>query len=130
MSVYQVESILLNSKVREELAKVKSVNFTEIASLIDTKTKITLFLKSKKVENYIRTLAKEEDLTVDDYLCSVGIGRGARTYIDVRVASYLVSELSVKFKYHFINSLVMSGKDILVECNEVPRTAVSKIYSK
>ena len=126
MSVYQVESILLNSKVRKELPKVKSINFTKIASLIDTKTKITLFLKSQKVKNYINTLAKKENLTMDDYLCSVGIGRGARTYIDARVASYLVSELSIKFKYHFINSLVMSGRDILVECSDVPKTAVSK----
>ena len=126
MSVHQVESILLNSKVRKELPKVKSINFTKIASLIDTKTKITLFLKSQKVKKYINTLAKKEDLIMDDYLCSVGIGRGARTYIDARVASYLVSELSIKFKYHFINSLVMSGRDILVECSDVPKTAVSK----
>ncbi len=126
MSVHQIESMLLNSEVRKELPKVKSINFTKIASLIDTKTKITLFLKSQKVKKYINTLAKKEDLIMDDYLCSVGIGRGARTYIDARVASYLVSELSIKFKYHFINSLVMSGRDILVECSDVPKTAVSK----
>ena len=129
MSVHQIESMLLNSEVRKELPKVKSINFTKIASLIDTKTKITLFLKSQKVKDYISVLAKKENLTVNDYICSIGVGRGARTYIDVRVASYIVSELSIKFKYHLINSLIISGRDILVECNDVPKTAVSKIYT-
>ncbi len=129
MSVYQIESMLLNSEVRKELPKVKSINFTKIASLINTKTKITLFLKSQKVKDYISALAKKENLTVDDYICSVGVGRGARTYIDVRVASYIVSELSIRFKYHLINSLIISNRDILVECNDVPKTAVSEIYT-
>jgi len=46
-------------------------------------------------------------LSVDDYLCSVGIGRGTRTYIDVRVASYLVSELSIKLNSNTTSSTLL-----------------------
>ena len=130
MNVHQIESLLLNSEVREELPKVKSINFTKIASLIDTRTKITLFLKTKKTQNYISILAEDENLTANDYSCSIGVGRGAKTFLDARVATYLVSELSIAFKYHLINSLVASERDIVFECKDVPRMALSKIYRR
>ncbi len=128
MNVYQVEALLLTSKKRTELPLVKSVNFTKIISVMDKKIKISLFLKTKKVQDYIGQLAAEDHLTHTDYFCSVGIGRNAKTLIDARVALYLVSELSVRFKYHLINNLVMTYDDIVLECKRVPKTALSKRY--
>jgi hypothetical protein len=128
MNVHQVEALLLTSKKRTELPLVKSVNFTKIVSVMDKKIKISLFLKAKKVQDYIEQLATEENLTITDYYCLVGIGRNAKTLIDARVALYLVAELSVRFKYHLINNLVMTHEDIVLECERVPKTALSKRY--
>ena len=128
MNVYQVEALLLTSKKRTELPLVKSVNFTKIVSVMDKKIKISLFLKTKKVQDYIEQLAEEENLINTDYYFSVGMGRNAKTLIDARVALYLVAELSVRFKYHLINNLVMTHEDIVLECKKVPRTALSKRY--
>lgn len=75
MNVHQVEALLLTGKKRAELPLVKSVNFTKIVSVMNKKIKISLFLKTKKVQNYIEMLANEENLTISDYFCSVGIDR-------------------------------------------------------
>jgi hypothetical protein len=128
MNIYQVEALLLSGKKRKELPKVKSVNFTQIVSVMKIKIKISLFLKTKKVLNYISLLASEENLKIEDYFCTVGIGRNAKTLIDARVALYLVSELFSKFKYHIINNLVNTHNDIILECKKVPKTALSKKY--
>lgn len=128
MNVHQVEALLLTGKKRAELPLVKSVNFTKIVSVMNKKIKISLFLKTKKVQNYIEMLANEENLTISDYFCSVGMGRNAKTLIDARVALYLVTELSVQFKYHMINNLVLTHDDIVLKCERVPRTALSKRY--
>ena len=128
MNIHQVEALLLQGKRRPELPKVKSINFTKVLSVMDKKIKISLFLKTKKVKAYINLLAKEENLVSSDYFCSVGIGRNAKTWIDSRIATYLVSELSAKFKYHLINSLIMTNNDIILECKKVPKMALSKKY--
>ena len=128
MNVHQVEALLLTGKKRAELPLVKSVNFTKIVSVMKKKMKISLFLKTKKVQDYIGALAAEENLTTTDYFCSVGLGRNAKTLIDARVALYLVTELSVKFKYHIINNLVLMQDNIVLECKKVPRTALSRHY--
>ena len=128
MNVHQVEALLLNSEKREVLPFVKSVNFTKIISVMNKKIKISLFLKTKKAQDYMGELSAEENLTIADYFCSVGIGRHAKTFIDARVALYLVAELSVEFKYHMINNLVMTHNDIVLECKRVPKTALSKRY--
>jgi hypothetical protein len=130
MNVHQIESLLLNSKKREELPFVKSVDFIKILFLMDKSIKTSLFLKTKKMQNYISTLAKEENLSTHDYSYSTGVGRGAKIFLDARVATYLVSELSVQFKYHLINSLVLSNRDITFECKDVPKMAISKIYQE
>jgi len=127
MSIYQIEALLLKGKKREELPLVESVNFTRILSVMEKKIKISLFLKTKKISNYINLLV-EESLTRNDYFCSTGIGRGAKTFIDTRVATYLVSELSTEFKYHMINNLITSRDEIILDCKQVPTTALSKRY--
>ena len=128
MNVHQVEALLLTGKKKTELPSVKSVNFTKIISVMNKKIKISLFLKTKKVQDYIEMLAAEENLTNTDYFCSVGVGRNAKTLVDARVALYLVTELSVEFKYHLINNLVQKQDDIVLECKRVPKTALSKRY--
>jgi hypothetical protein len=128
MNIHQVEALLLQGKKRPELPEVNSINFTKVLSVIDKRIKISLFLKTKKVKDYISLLAKEENLMSNDYFCSVGIGRNAKTWIDTRIATYLVSELSTKFKYHLINSLIMTNNDIILECKKVPKMALSKKY--
>jgi len=128
MNIHQVEALLLQGKKRPELPEVNSINFTKVLSVIDKRIKISLFLKTKKVKDYISLLAKEESLMSNDYFCSVGIGRNAKTWIDTRIATYLVSELSTKFKYHLINSLIMTNDDIILECKKVPKMALSKKY--
>jgi len=128
LNVHQIASLIANSKIREELPNVKSVNFTKIISLMDKPIKISLFLKTKKVNNYINQLAKEDGLNSNDYFCSVGRGRIAKTFIDSRVATFLVSEISIEFKYFMINSMVVDGDNIVVECEDVPMTALSKCY--
>jgi hypothetical protein len=99
-------SIVADSQKREELPLIKSVNFTEILSLIDKNLKIHMLLKSKKVEDYIEYLAKEESLKRSDYICTVGVGRGAKTFIDERIAIYLLSEISTKFRFYTINQVI------------------------
>lgn len=128
MNVHQVEALLLSSKKRAELPLVKSVNFTKIISVMEKKIKISLFLKTKKVHRYIEQLAVEENLVLSDYFCSVGRGRNAKTLIDARVALYLVGELSVEFRYHMINNLVIMSDKIVLECKRVPISALSKCY--
>ena len=128
MNVHQIASLIANSKKREELPNVKSVNFTKIISLMDKKIRISLFLKTKKISNYITQLAKEDGLSMDDYFCTVGRGRVAKTFIDSRVATFLISEISIEFKYYLINSIVVGGDDIVLECEDVPITAINKIY--
>lgn len=128
MNLYQVEALLLSSEKREELPFVKSVNFTKILAVMHKKIKISLFLKTKKAQDYIGILATQENLAISDYFCSVGAGRNAKTFIDARVALYLVAELSIEFKYHIINNLVMTHDDIVLKCKRVPKTALSKRY--
>jgi hypothetical protein len=73
-------------------------------------------------------LAVEENLKINDYSCYVGIGRGAKTIVETRVATYLISELSTEFKYHMINNLIKNRDEIILDCKQVPRTALSKRY--
>jgi hypothetical protein len=128
LNLQQVVSLIANSKKREELPHVKSVNFTKILSLMDKKIKISLFLKTKKVQKYIEQLAKNENLTINDYFSSVGVGRGTKTFIDSRVATFLLSEISVEFKYYTINALIVDTESIVFKCKDVPITALSKMY--
>jgi hypothetical protein len=128
MSIYQIEALLLKGKKRKELPCVESVNFTRILAVMEKKIKISLFLKTKKISSYINLLAVEENLTINDYSCSVGIGRGAKTFVETRVATYLISELSTEFKYHMINNLIKNRDEIILDCKQVPRTALSKRY--
>jgi len=65
LNKHQIASLIANSQIREELPYVSSVNFTQILSLINKKIKISLFLKTKKIENYINILAKSEYLTIN-----------------------------------------------------------------
>ena len=128
MNLHQVEALLLTGKKRTELPLVTSVNFTKIVSVMDKKIKISLFLKTKKVRQYIEQLAIKESLTPSDYFCRVGMGRKAKTLVDARVAVYLVTQLSVDFQYFLINNLVMTGEEIRLDCKRVPTTALSKCY--
>ena len=124
MNKHQIASLIANSKIREELPYVSSVNFTQILSLINKKIKISLFLKTKKIENYISVLAERENLTINDYFTTVGIGRNTKTFIDSRVATFLLSELSAEFKYYMINQFVMDGDDIVLDLNRVPISVI------
>lgn len=128
MNFHQIEALLLTGKKRAELPLVTSVNFTKIVSVMDKKIKISLFLKTKKISDYIEQLATEENLSPSNYFCTVGLGRKAKTLIDARVALYLVTQLSVDFQYHLINNLVMTGEGIVLDCKRVPKTALSKRY--
>jgi hypothetical protein len=120
LNKHQIASLIANSKIREELPYVSSVNFTQILSLINKKIKISLFLKTKKVENYINILAKSEHLTIKDYFTTVGVGRNAKTFIDSRVATFLLSELSAEFKYYMINQFVRDGDNLVLDLDRVP----------
>ena len=120
MNKHQIASLIANNQIREELPYVSSVNFTQILSLINKKIKISLSLKTKKIENYINILAKNEHLTINDYFTTVGVGRNAKTFIDSRVATFLLSELSAEFKYYMINQFVVDGDDIVLDLDRVP----------
>ncbi len=39
-------------------------------------------------------------------------------------ANFILSEISMEFRYQLINSLVMGGDDIIFECRDIPMTAV------
>jgi len=120
LNKHQIASLIANSQIREELPYVSSVNFTQILSMINKKIKISLSLKTKKIENYINILAKNEHLTINDYFTTVGVGRNAKTFIDSRVATFLLSELSAEFKYYMINQFVVDGDDIVLDLDRVP----------
>ena len=124
MNNHQIASLIANSKIREELPYVSSVNFTQILSIIDKKIKISLFLKTKKIENYINILAKNEHLTINDYFITVGVGRNTKTFIDSRVATFLLSELSAEFKYYMINQFVVDGDNLVLDLDRVPESVV------
>ena len=124
MNNHQIASLIANSKIREELPYVSSVNFTKILSLINKKIKISLFLKTKKIENYISVLAESEHLTMNDYFTTLGVGRNAKTFIDSRVAIFLLSELSAEFKYYMINQFVLDKDDIILDLDKVPMSVI------
>ena len=124
MNKHQIASLIANSQIREELPYVSSVNFTQILSLINKKIKISLFLKTKKIENYISLLAEREHLTINDYFTTVGVGRNTKTLIDSRVATFLLSELSAEFKYYMINQFVVDGDNIILDLDKVPASVV------
>jgi len=124
LNKHQIASLIANSQIREELPYVSSVNFTQILSLINKKIKISLFLKTKKIESYISLLAESENLTINDYFTTVGIGRNTKTLIDSRVATFLLSELSAEFKYYMINQFVVDGDNIILDLDKVPASVV------
>jgi len=43
------------------------------------------------------------------------VGRGAKTFIDERIAIYLLSEISTKFRFYTINQVISKSK---VPCHE------------
>jgi len=91
VNIHQIVSIVANAEIRDELPNVKSVNFTKIVSLLDKKIKISLFLKTKKVKNYIKQLAKDDGLDINSYFCSVtGVGKSAKTLLDDRLATFIL----------------------------------------
>jgi hypothetical protein len=124
LSIHQIVSLIANAKRREELPNIKSVNFTKIVSLLDKKIKISLFLKTKKVKDYIEELAKDDELDINSYFYTTGRGKSAKTFLDDRLATFILSEISMEFRYQLINSLVMGGDDIIFECRDIPMTAV------
>ena len=124
MSINKVIFLIKESKEIESLPYVKSVNFTQIISLMDKKIKISLFLKTKKVQHYIKLLAKDENLTINDYFCIVGVGRGAKTFIDKRVAIYILSNISNEFKYYMINNLILGSDNIILNLDKVPNSSL------
>ena len=124
MSINKVIFLIKESKEIEILPYVKSVNFTQIISLMDKKIKISLFLKTKKVQLYIKLLAEDENLTINDYFCIVGVGRGAKTFIDKRVAIYILSNISNEFKYYMINNLILGSDNIILNLDKVPNSSL------
>jgi len=124
LNKHQIASLIANSQIREELPYVSSVNFTQILSLINKKIKISLFLKTKKIENYISVIAEREHLTINDYFNTVGVGRNTKTLIDSRVATFLLSELSAEFKYYMINQFVVDGDNLVLDLDKVPVSVV------
>jgi len=128
VNIHQIVSIVANAEIRDELPNVKSVNFTKIVSLLDKKIKISLFLKTKKVKNYIKQLAKDDGLDINSYFCTTGVGKSAKTLLDDRLATFILSEISMEFRYQLINSLVIGGDNIIFECKNVPMTAVKKPF--
>ena len=57
---------------------------------------------------------------IKDYFTTVGVGRNAKTFIDSRVATFLLSELSTEFKYYMINQFVMDGDNLVLDLDRVP----------
>ena len=121
MNSHQITSIIANNKIHKELPYVNSINFTHILLLINKKIKISLFLKTKKIENYINNLAEKEKLKKNDYFITVGVGRNAKTFIDSRVASFLLSELSPEFKFYMINQFIKDEQNIILNLDKVPK---------
>jgi len=124
LSINKVIELIKESKEIKNLPYVKSVNFTQIISLMDKKIKISLFLKTKKVQNYISLLAENENLKLDDYFCTLGAGRGAKTFIEKKVAIYILSNISNEFKYYMINNLILGSDNIILNLDKVPHSSL------